>query len=116
MGAQDDIHIQTERVRLGPLDTSDALGLSLTSPWPAVPCVDRIGASQCSDRAGVRGCVEARDRQVITADQLYNNPASDRVLAKLGFEKVGQGIGTRAAWLEPAANTLYRLNRQNFEA
>ncbi|MEC7670591.1 MAG: GNAT family N-acetyltransferase, partial [Pseudomonadota bacterium] len=56
------------------------------------------------------------DTDVVEADHFDDNPASGRVLAKLGFEKIGQGTGTSAARLEPTANTHYRLIRQNFEA
>ena len=177
MSAQDDIHIQTERVRLRPLDKSDALALSVIggdidvarmlasvpSPWPVDHCADWIAASQYRGQLGFRLGVEAHDGQLIgsvgiggtpvancayfigrdhwgqgyatdatsaliafafdrfgvdaiAADHFDDNPASGQVLAKLGFEKIGQGTGTSAARLEPAANTLYRLNRQNFEA
>ena len=177
MSARDDIHIQTERVRLRPLDTSDAQALaqlggdidvasmlaSVPSPWPVDHCESWITASQYRGRLGFRLGVENNqgdligsvgiggtpvancayflgkdhwgqglateatsallgfvfdrfDVDVVEADHFDDNPASGRVLAKLGFEKIGQGTGTSAARLEPAANTLYRLNRQNFEA
>ena len=177
MSARDDIHIQTRRVRLRPLDTSDAPALaqlggdpdvarmlaSVPSPWSVEHCEDWIEASQYRGRLGFRLGVEEKggqligsvgiggtpvancayflgkdhwgqglateatsallgfvfdrfDTDVVEADHFDDNPASGRVLAKLGFEKVGQGTGTSAARLEPAANTHYRLSRQNFEA
>ena len=38
----------------------------------------------------------------LTADHYKDNPASGRVLGKLGFDKFGQGMGTSLARLEPA--------------
>ncbi len=47
----------------------------------------------------------------ITASHFDDNPASGRVLAKLGFERTGIAMGSSAARLEDAPETLYRLSR-----
>lgn len=52
----------------------------------------------------------------LCADVFTDNPASSKVLAKLGFRKTGEGTGTSAARLEPAAVYLYRLTQSEFEA
>ena len=53
---------------------------------------------------------------VIEAEALIDNPASLRVLAKLGFKAVADGIGTSQARLEPAPVTLYRLTNPSLQA
>ncbi len=50
----------------------------------------------------------------ITADHFADNPASGRVLTKLGFEKTGTGLGASKARVERAPNVLYRLTRDRF--
>lgn len=50
------------------------------------------------------------------ADVFADNPASSKVLAKLGFQKTGEGMGTSAARLEPAPVYLYRLTQSELEA
>ncbi|MEZ5779747.1 MAG: GNAT family N-acetyltransferase [Paracoccaceae bacterium] len=44
----------------------------------------------------------------IEADHFADNPASGRVLEKLGFERIGSGTGTSRGRHEPAPNVLYR--------
>ena len=60
----------------------------------------------------------ADDRQldIIEAGVFDDNPASSRLLAKLGFAWVGLGDCASLARVEPAANSLYRLTRDAFEA
>ncbi|MBK5932968.1 RimJ/RimL family protein N-acetyltransferase [Rhodovulum imhoffii] len=53
---------------------------------------------------------------VVTADHFADNPASGRVLRRLGFRRVGQGAGRSLARVEPAPNIHYRLFRREFEA
>lgn len=53
---------------------------------------------------------------VVAADHFADNPASGRVMEKLGFERTGTGIGRSRARLEPAPNIHYRLFRRTFEA
>ncbi|HDR29267.1 GNAT family N-acetyltransferase [Rhodovulum sp.] len=53
---------------------------------------------------------------VVTADHFADNPASARVLQKLGFQRIGTGMGHSLARLEPAPNIHYRLFRTSFEA
>jgi len=50
------------------------------------------------------------------ADVFTDNPASSKVLAKLGFRKTGEGMGRSAARLEPAPLYLYRLTQSEFGA
>jgi len=52
----------------------------------------------------------------VIADCFTDNPASMRVLEKVGFEKYGEDVGTSAARLEPAPLFLYRLTRTKFES
>ena len=52
----------------------------------------------------------------IEAGVFDDNPASVRVLEKMGFERAGAGDCTSLSRLEPAANSLYRLSRAQFEA
>lgn len=49
----------------------------------------------------------------MTADHFTDNPASGRVLSKLGFEHTGIGVGTSAARLEPAAVLEYAMSNPN---
>ncbi len=62
------------------------------------------------------GTVGAVDMDVVHADAFIDNPASARVLEKLGFEYMGQGMGSSAARLEDCAISLYRLTRNRFES
>ena len=54
---------------------------------------------------------DAFDLTEIDADHYQDNPASGRVLKKLGFRHTGEGMGHSAARLEPAPVSLYRLRR-----
>jgi RimJ/RimL family protein N-acetyltransferase len=56
------------------------------------------------------------DLDEIVADHFTDNPASGRVLQKLGFENIGEGMGTSAARLEPAPIVHYRLTKACFES
>lgn len=49
----------------------------------------------------------------ITAYVFQDNPASARVLEKLGFQCVGEAMGTSAARLEPFPDWVYRLSLPN---
>jgi len=50
----------------------------------------------------------------LRASHFVDNPASGRVLTKLGFEKIGQATGVSAARLEDAPEVLYRLTLNQF--
>lgn len=52
----------------------------------------------------------------IVADHFADNPASGAVLARLGFERTGTGLGASKARVERAPNVLYRLTRDRFGA
>jgi RimJ/RimL family protein N-acetyltransferase len=56
------------------------------------------------------------DLDDIMADHFTDNPASGRVLQKLGFENIGTGLGESAARLEPAPIVHYRLTKARFES
>lgn len=56
------------------------------------------------------------DLDGIVADCFIENAASHRVLAKLGFEKTGEGMGRSRARLEPAPTIAYRLQAENLKA
>lgn len=49
------------------------------------------------------------DPPIIVADHFADNPASGRVLEKLGFERVGQGMGESAARATTAPIHIYQL-------
>ena len=51
----------------------------------------------------------------LRADHFADNPASGRVMDKLGFVRSGSGTGTSAARLEAAAIVVYRLDRANLK-
>ncbi len=53
---------------------------------------------------------------VIEAGAFHDNPASQRVLEKLGFERVGESMETSKARLEPALCFKYRLARDGWAA
>jgi RimJ/RimL family protein N-acetyltransferase len=52
----------------------------------------------------------------ISAGRFDDNPASGRVLEKLGFVETGRGMGKSAARLEPAPIVHYRLTKAQFES
>ena len=52
----------------------------------------------------------------IEAGVFDDNPASARVLEKMGFARAGVGDCTSLARLEPADNSLYRLTRAHYKA
>ena len=45
-----------------------------------------------------------------------DNPASARVLKKLGFVAVGEGLGESAARVDAYPIILYRLRRDDYES
>ena len=51
----------------------------------------------------------------IVADHFVDNPASGRILEKLGFEKTGEEMGTSKARLEPARLITYAVTRETFK-
>ncbi|WP_056036187.1 GNAT family N-acetyltransferase [Loktanella sp. 3ANDIMAR09] len=55
-------------------------------------------------------CRDAFQLRSVTADYYSDNPASGRVLTKLGFVHVGQDVGTSPARAGPAPITLMRLD------
>lgn len=67
----------------------------------------------------VRGLVqyafEEHDLPEVIADIFEDNPASGRVLHKVGFEKIGAGVAESVARLEPAPNLLYRLTQTQWK-
>ncbi|MFY0632524.1 MAG: GNAT family N-acetyltransferase [Vannielia sp.] len=52
----------------------------------------------------------------VEADHFDDNPASGRILRRLGFVQIGNANGTNPLRLEPEPMTLYRLTRHAFEA
>ncbi|WP_211336795.1 GNAT family N-acetyltransferase [Rhodovulum iodosum] len=80
---------------------------------------DHWGRGYATEAArGLIGAVFDRFSKLdlIAADCFADNPASARVLEKLGFERTGTGTGHSLARLEPAPNIHYRLSRRSFEA
>ena len=72
-------------------------------------------ASECAFGALHHGFGEL-GLKVVEASHFADNPASARILTKLGFEKTGEGVGESRARLEPAPIITYRLTQQQFEA
>lgn len=56
------------------------------------------------------------DLAEVEAGAFNDNPASQRVLVKLGFEKTGEALETSKARLEPALCFKYRLPRATVDA
>ena len=52
---------------------------------------------------------------VVEATVFDDNPASARVLTKIGFERAGASDCSSLARVEPAPSSLYRLTRSQFE-
>ena len=52
----------------------------------------------------------------IIADRFEDNPASGRVLEKLGFVETGRDVGHSAGRLEPAPVITYALTRDKMKA
>lgn len=69
-----------------------------------------------AQRALLGWAFEQFDLSQTTADHFHDNPASGRVLEKLGFEKTGEGVGKSKARLEPETVIEYRLTRTRFES
>ncbi len=66
--------------------------------------------------AFVKGCfARFADLDQVSAEVMDDNPASARVLTKLGFEPAGAGQCTSLARLEPVPNTLYRVDRNTLK-
>ncbi|MFV0361252.1 GNAT family N-acetyltransferase [Tropicimonas sp.] len=78
----------------------------------------RWGAGLASEAAAALLRAVFRDFPLaaVTAGHFTDNPASGRVLRKLGFAHVEDGMGQSLARLEPAPVSHYRLNRSTFEA
>jgi RimJ/RimL family protein N-acetyltransferase len=56
------------------------------------------------------------DIEDLTSDVFEDNPASQRVLEKLGFVAFGRAMEHSAARVDEAPVILYRLTRDNFES
>lgn len=54
--------------------------------------------------------------ETVTAEVFVDNPASARVLEKLGFARIGRRMARSAARLEPAPVWRYRVARAAFRA
>ena len=89
-----------------------------TGPEPAIfyfldPAFAGQGYGSEAVAAFAAWLFETFDLPALTADVFDDNPASKRVLIRLGFVETGIGTGTSAARLEPAPITFYRLDRQD---
>ncbi|MEO0912779.1 MAG: GNAT family N-acetyltransferase [Pseudomonadota bacterium] len=62
-------------------------------------------------QAFLAACFASFGIDAIEADHFADNPASGRVLQKLGFVEIGRGEGRSAARAGPSPNVLYRLTR-----
>ena len=65
--------------------------------------------------AFVKDCFERYEFQSLFADRFHDNPASGRVLNKVGLEETGKGMGTSAARPEAGEIVEYTLTRAVFE-
>ena len=60
-------------------------------------------------------CFRRYDLDRIDADHFADNPASGRVLEKLGFIKIGASSAESLARVEPGAVVLYRLSHTDMK-
>ncbi|WP_112322691.1 GNAT family N-acetyltransferase [Oceanibium sediminis] len=63
-------------------------------------------------RAFLADVLARLDLKQVTAEAFVDNPASHRVLEKLGFTRTGEAVGNSLARVEPAPVLTYRLNAQ----
>lgn len=54
--------------------------------------------------------------RALRADIFTDNPASDRIVTRLGFMRTEMATGTSAGRVEPAPVWLYRLTKEQFKA
>jgi RimJ/RimL family protein N-acetyltransferase len=112
------------RFRLAVVDARDRLigtaGVGEGADPPVFYFIDPSCAGHGTMTAAMRAFVaflfDRFDMGALTAEVFTDNPASARVLEKLGFLLQGEGIGTSAQRLEPAAVWQYRLTREAFRA
>ncbi|MGR3513217.1 MAG: GNAT family N-acetyltransferase [Paracoccaceae bacterium] len=78
---------------------------------------DHWGAGLISEAATafLRDVFDRFPINTVRADRFVDNPASGRVLEKLGFEETGSEMGTSAGRLEPAPVITYALTREGFD-
>jgi len=78
---------------------------------------DRWGNGIATEAVGafIVDCFERYDFQSLNADRFHDNPASGRVLEKLGFEEIGTGMGGSRARAKPEKIIEYSLSRTAFE-
>ena len=61
----------------------------------------------------LRWAFDRFDLAETTADHFHDNPASGRVLEKLGFRKTREGVGQSRARAEPEPVVEYLLKRED---
>ena len=91
-------------------------GTPVTCMYALDPAHWGRGHATAAMRAFLDWCFARFGLDAVQADHFDDNPASGRVLQKLGFRRAGQDRGGSAARLEPAAKTLYRLTRREWKA
>ncbi len=79
---------------------------------------DHAGQGHATEavRAVLADAFRRFDLPEVCADHFADNPASGRVLEKLGFERTRTGMGGSLARLEPAPNVHYRLKCTDLKA
>ncbi len=80
------------------------------------PAADGRGTMTAALRAFVAFLFARFPIPALTAEVFTDNPASARILGKLGFLRTGEGTGISLQRLEPAAVWKYRLTREAFGA
>ncbi|MFC7704939.1 GNAT family N-acetyltransferase [Plastorhodobacter daqingensis] len=82
--------------------------------------LDPVEAGQRLGAEAVHGFVDALFRHypmpALGAEVFQDNPASARLLERIGFRKTGAATHSSAARVEPAAIWLYRLTRKEYKA
>ena len=107
--------------RLGVYDEKDrligclGLGPNASIAYFFDPDIWGHGVATEAVSAFVKDCFERYEFQSLFADRFHDNPASGRVLNKVGFEETGKGIGTSAARPEAGEIVEYTLTRAVFE-
>ncbi|GFE66934.1 hypothetical protein KIN_40080 [Litoreibacter roseus] len=86
-------------------------GKPLSTLWMIDPRESGQGYATEAVGAFFDACFALFDLGEVVSDHFVDNPASARVHEKIGFERIGGGMGRSRARLEPAPITRYRLTR-----
>ena len=88
----------------------DIPGAPASVAYFIAPAAQRRGLATEAMAAFLDACTASFDFSEIHADHFEDNPASGLVLERLGFRRVGTGVGRSAARPAPAPVIRYRLD------